>query len=46
MPGTNSFLTEYSQRHGLPPVTARGGAKTMYPEYAIEVDRLSKGETP
>jgi hypothetical protein len=45
LPGTNEFLEEYSQRHGLPPAAARGGARTMYPEYVPELRRLVEGET-
>lgn len=33
LPGTNTFLKEYQQRHGIPADAAMGGAKTMYPEY-------------
>ena len=33
LPGTNPFLTEFADRHGLPHEAARGGAETMYPEY-------------
>jgi hypothetical protein len=44
LPGTNAFLEEYPQRHGLPPAAARGGAGTMYPEYALELRRLVEDE--
>jgi len=33
LPGTNPFLTEFADRHGVPREAARGGAETMYPEY-------------
>jgi hypothetical protein len=33
LPGTNPFLTEYAERHGVPFEASRGGAATMYPEY-------------
>ena len=33
LPGTNTFLKEYQDRHGIPADAAMGGAKTMYPEY-------------
>ena len=33
LPGTNPFLGEYPNAHGVPPEAARGGAETMYPEY-------------
>jgi len=37
LPGTNPFLNEFAQRHGLPPQAARGGAETMYPEYRLKI---------
>jgi hypothetical protein len=43
LPGTNPFLEEYSQRHGVPLDAARGGAKTMYPEFVPELRRLIEG---
>jgi hypothetical protein len=43
LPGTNPFLGEYSQRHGVPLEAARGGAKTMYPEFVPELRRLIEG---
>ena len=33
LPGTNPFLAEFAERHGIPDEAARGGAQTMYPEY-------------
>jgi hypothetical protein len=33
MPGTNTFLKEFSDRYGVPYDATRGGAETMYPEY-------------
>jgi hypothetical protein len=33
LPGTNPFLSEFAERHGIPLEAARGGAQTMYPEY-------------
>jgi hypothetical protein len=33
LPGTNPFLNEFAERHGIPLDAARGGARTMYPEY-------------
>ncbi len=39
LPGTNTFLTEYATRHGLPQPAARGGAATMYPDYQPELRR-------
>jgi hypothetical protein len=34
LPGANMFLQEFSQRWGVPFEATRGGAETMYPEYA------------
>src|SRR5437773_7133951 len=33
LPGTNTFLSEFPKRHGVPEAAARGGAETTYPEY-------------
>jgi hypothetical protein len=45
LPGTNEFLREYSERHGVPYEAARGGAETMYPDYRRELLRaLGAGE--
>ena len=44
LPGTNPFLTEYAERHGLPVEATRGGAETMYPAYWFRLrDMLSDG---
>jgi hypothetical protein len=40
LPGTNTFLTEYATRHGLPQIVSRGGAATMYPDYVPELRRM------
>ncbi len=37
LPGTNTFLSEFPARYGLPPEAARGGAETMYPEYQMKL---------
>jgi hypothetical protein len=37
LPGTNTFLKEYQERHGIPEDAAMGGAKTMYPEYRAKL---------
>jgi len=34
LPGSNPFLSEFPNRFKLPALAARGGAGTMYPEYA------------
>ncbi len=37
LPGTNTFLSEFPERYGLPPEATRGGAETMYPEYELKI---------
>jgi hypothetical protein len=39
LPGTNTFLTEFTERHGIPAEAARGGAETMYPEYRLKLTK-------
>jgi hypothetical protein len=34
MPGENPFLGEFRKKHTLPEAATRGGAETMYPEFA------------
>jgi hypothetical protein len=34
LPGENPFLTEFGTESGFPPAATRGGADTMYPEFA------------
>jgi hypothetical protein len=44
LPGTNPYLTEFAERHGLPFDAARGGAETMYPAYWFRLrDELADG---
>ena len=44
LPGTNQYLAEYAERHGLPLDAARGGAETMYPAYWLRLrDQLGDG---
>lgn len=45
LPGTNTFLTEFTSRHGLPAEAARGGAETMYPEYMLKLKKQSEPST-
>jgi len=33
LPGTNAYLREFADKHGIPFDAARGGAATMYPDY-------------
>jgi hypothetical protein len=37
LPGTNAYLQEFAARHGLPFEVTRGGAATMYPDYAARL---------
>jgi hypothetical protein len=41
LPGTNAFLTEFPANYGIPPLAARGGAATMYPEYMQEMKTMA-----
>ncbi|MBI4263305.1 MAG: hypothetical protein HY657_02920 [Acidobacteria bacterium] len=34
LPGTNPFLDAATEKWGVPPAATRGGAETMYPEFA------------
>ena len=43
LPGTNTFLTEFPHRYGIPEEAARGGAETMYPEYQLKLKKLMSG---
>ena len=44
LPGSNPFLTEYANAHGIPPEAARGGAETMYPEYRKKIAAMKAAE--
>lgn len=44
LPGTNPYLTEFADEHGLPFEAARGGAATMYPEYVPRLFRAIESE--
>ncbi len=37
LPGTNAYLKEFADKHGIPFDAARGGAATMYPDYAPQL---------
>jgi hypothetical protein len=39
LPGTNKFLFEFAQHHGVPSEATRGGAETMYPEYRLKMSQ-------
>ena len=40
MPGEHPYLDEYGERIGVPPELLRGGARTLYPEYRLELKEL------
>jgi hypothetical protein len=40
LPGTNTELTAYGERYGIPQEAARGGAETLYPEYMETLEEL------
>jgi hypothetical protein len=42
LPGQNPFIEEFATRHGLPVEPTRGGAGTMYPEYAQKLKTLPR----
>jgi hypothetical protein len=37
LPGANPYLTEFADWYGLELAATRGGARTMYPEYRLEM---------
>ena len=41
LPGTNNFLREFAAKYNLPFEPTRGGAETMYPEYAAKVAAMT-----
>jgi hypothetical protein len=44
LPGQNPQLTEFADTYGVPREAARGGAKTMYPEYLDELKRMIEAQ--
>ena len=40
LPGQNPYVEEFATRVGLPLEAVRGGAETMYPEYARRIPTL------
>jgi len=38
LPGTNTFLHEFSAKYKLPYEVTRGGSETMYPEYRQRIE--------
>lgn len=41
LPGANTFLKEFPQKHGIPEQATRGGAETMYPEYKLKLSGMA-----
>jgi hypothetical protein len=39
LPGTNTFVSEFAKKYGVPSEAARGGAETMYPEYRLKINQ-------
>jgi hypothetical protein len=37
LPGENPYLGEFRKRHNIPEEASRGGAETMYPEFAAKI---------
>jgi hypothetical protein len=44
LPGQNPQLTEFGERFGVPQDAVRGGAKTLYPEYIIELKKMIEAQ--
>jgi hypothetical protein len=45
LPGQNSQLREFSEKYGVPYEGARGGSKTIYPEYIAEIKKWIEART-
>jgi len=46
LPGTNEWLAEFASKFRIPVEAARGGAETMYPEYARKLAALPPPPPP
>jgi len=46
LPGTNPYTTEHAIREGLPIEATRGGAETMYPDFAKRMKTLTPPRKP
>jgi hypothetical protein len=44
LPGENPQLTEFGRTFGVPQDAARGGAKTLYPEYILELKKMIEAQ--
>ncbi len=43
LPGKNTFVQEFTERHPeVPPQAARGGSETMYPEYQLRLKQMGQ----
>lgn len=40
LPGTNAYLREFADKHGIPFDATRGGAATMYPDYMAQLRQV------
>ena len=41
LPGSNTFLTEFADKHKLPAMAVWGGSETMYPEYRTKIAAMA-----
>jgi glyoxylase-like metal-dependent hydrolase (beta-lactamase superfamily II) len=46
LPGANEFTADFTARYGVPPIGARGGAETMYPEFARTLRQPAPAVSP
>jgi cyclase len=46
LPGTNTFFDGATKRFGIPPLAARGGAETLYPEYLAKLKTTAANTVP
>jgi glyoxylase-like metal-dependent hydrolase (beta-lactamase superfamily II) len=46
LPGKNPFLAEFAKKFSLPEAAVRGGAETMYPEYASNIASAPEAHHP
>ena len=46
LPGANPYLDEFAMKWALPRDAVRGGAETMYPEYAEKVQQMTPLRKP
>jgi cyclase len=46
LPGTNTFLDSATKRYGIPPLAARGGAETVYPDFLLKMKTAAASRVP